>query len=229
MLIKSQNPRRISVFQVYCQVIKQTNHVPQPNSPANRAHWHLLTCMSCTFLPSRVILRYLRFHLKRVRERYPGTEIERYTSFVGESLKKTKAREFVPSQEEIAALLVRQEMSTTVYCHGGGSCKISINSHTTAGEVVEKLIRGLAMEESKNLFSLFEHNACTDRALESRVIVADVLAKFERLAGSEEEEEEGEWKLYFKLYCFLDVESMPKEGVEFAFMFEQVSFHTHNT
>lgn len=44
-----------------------------------------------------------------------------------------------------------------------------------------------------------------------------------RLAGSEEEEEEGEWKLYFKLYCFLDVESMPKEGVEFAFMFEQVN------
>uniref|UniRef100_A0A3B4UPE3 Myosin X, like 1 n=1 Tax=Seriola dumerili TaxID=41447 RepID=A0A3B4UPE3_SERDU len=207
--------------EVYCQVIKQTNHVPQPNSPANRAHWHLLTCMSCTFLPSRAILRYLRFHLKRVRERYPGTEIERYAAFIGESLKKTKTREFVPSQEEIAALLVRQEMSTTVYCHGGGSCKISINSHTTAGEVVEKLIRGLAMEESKNLFSLFEHNACTDRALESRVIVADVLAKFERLAGSEEEEEEGEWKLYFKLYCFLDVESMPKEGVEFAFMFEQ--------
>lgn len=52
-------------LQVYCQVIKQTNHVPQPNSPANRAHWHLLTCMSCTFLPSRAILRYLRFHLKR--------------------------------------------------------------------------------------------------------------------------------------------------------------------
>ena len=48
------------------------------------------------------------------------------------------------------------------------------------------------------------------------------LYMFSRLAGSEEEEEEGEWKLYFKLYCFLDVESMPKEGVEFAFMFEQV-------
>lgn len=43
-----------------------------------------------------------------------------------------------------------------------------------------------------------------------------------RLAGSEEEEEEGPWRLYFKLYCFLDVDSMPKEGVEFAFMFEQV-------
>lgn len=51
--------------EVYCQLIKQTNHVPHPNSPANRAHWHLLTSMCCTFLPSRGILRYLKFHLKR--------------------------------------------------------------------------------------------------------------------------------------------------------------------
>uniref|UniRef100_A0AAQ5ZPR3 Myosin X, like 1 n=1 Tax=Amphiprion ocellaris TaxID=80972 RepID=A0AAQ5ZPR3_AMPOC len=207
--------------EVYCQLIKQTNHVPHPNSPANRAHWHLLTCMSCTFLPSRGILRYLKFHLKRCRELFPGTEIEMFALFIGESLKKTKTREFVPSQEEIMALLTRQEMTTTVYCHGGGSCKISINSHTTAGEVVEKLIRGLAMEDSRNMFALFEHNNTIDKAVESRVLVADVLAKFERLAGSEEAQDEGQWKLYFKLYCFLDVESMPKEGVEFAFMFEQ--------
>lgn len=45
-----------------------------------------------------------------------------------------------------------------------------------------------------------------------------------RLAANEEDEDDGQWKLYFKLYCFLDVESMPKEGVEFAFMFEQVTF-----
>uniref|UniRef100_A0A665WUU7 Unconventional myosin-X-like n=1 Tax=Echeneis naucrates TaxID=173247 RepID=A0A665WUU7_ECHNA len=203
--------------EVYCQLIKQTNHVPHPNSPANRAHWHLLTCMSCTFLPSRGILRYLKFHLKRIKELFPDTEIEMFAHFISESLKKTKTREFVPSQEEIMALLTRQEMTTTVYCHGGGSCKISINSHTTAGEVVEKLIRGLAMEDSRNMFALFEHNNTIDRAVESRVLVADVLAKFERNVFSDE----GQWKLYFKLYCFLDVESMPKEGVEFAFMFEQ--------
>lgn len=70
-----------------------------------------------------------------MRERYSGTEIEKYAHFIAESLKRTKTREYVPSQDESAALLVRQEMSTTVYCHGGGSCKISINSHTTAGEV----------------------------------------------------------------------------------------------
>ncbi|XP_074857772.1 unconventional myosin-X-like [Carettochelys insculpta] len=207
--------------EVYCQLIKQTNHSPQPNSSGNLHHWQLMSCMSCTCLPSRGILRYLKFHLRRVRDLFPGTEIDRYAQFISDSLKRTKTREFVPSQEEILALVTREEMTTTVYCHGGGSCKITINSHTTSGEVVEKLIRGLAMENSRNMFALFERNKHVDRAIESRVIVADILAKFERLAGSEEEEEEGQWQLYFKLYCFLDIESVPKEGVEFAFMFEQ--------
>ncbi|XP_048455251.1 unconventional myosin-X [Rhincodon typus] len=206
--------------EVYCQLIKQTNHMPHPNGTGSLHHCRLLSCMSCTFLPSRTILRYLKFHLKRVREQFPGTEIEKYAHFINESLKKTKVREFVPSQEEIQALIGRQEMVTTVYCHGGGACKITINSHTTAGEVVEKLIRGLAMEDSRNMFALFEHNEDGDKAIESRVIVADILAKFERLElGAEGGPTLS--GLYFKLYCFLDVENVAKNGVEFAFMFEQ--------
>uniref|UniRef100_A0A8C3PY59 MYO10 n=1 Tax=Chrysolophus pictus TaxID=9089 RepID=A0A8C3PY59_CHRPC len=203
--------------EVYCQLIKQTNHMPHPNSTGNLHHWQLMACMSCTFLPSRGILRYLKFHLRRVKDLFPDSEIDRYAQFISDSLKRTKTREFVPSQEEIQALLTREEMTTTVYCHGGGSCKITINSHTSAGEVVEKLIRGLAMEDSRNMFALFEHNQQVDRAVESRVIVADILAKFESATSFEE----GQWQLYFKLYCFLDIENVPKDGVEFAFMFEQ--------
>lgn len=71
----------------------------------------------------------------RIREQFPGTEMEKYSLFIYDSLKKTKSREFVPSRDEIEALVHRQEMTSTVYCHGGGSCKITINSHTTAGEV----------------------------------------------------------------------------------------------
>lgn len=47
-------------------------------------------------------------------------------------------------------------------------------------QVVEKLVRGLAMEDSRNMFALFESNAHADKAIESRTIVADVLAKFEK-------------------------------------------------
>ncbi|KAI1902046.1 hypothetical protein AGOR_G00040690 [Albula goreensis] len=206
--------------ELYCQLIKQTTRAPQPGSAGNLRTWQILACMSCTFSPSRSILKYLKFHLKRTRDLFPCTEMERYAAFAHESLKKTKTREFVPSQEEIRAIISRQEMTTTVHCHGGGSCKITINSHTTAGEVVEKLIRGLAMEDSRNMFALFEHNDTIDKAIESRMVVADVLAKFEKLSASQEEHNTG-WKFYFKLYCFLDTDNVPKDSVEFAFMFEQ--------
>ncbi|ELK25869.1 Myosin-X [Myotis davidii] len=179
--------------ELYCQLIKQTNKVPHPGSAGNLCSWQILTCLSCAFLPSRGILKYLKFHLKR---------------------------EFVPSRDEIEALIHRQEMTSMVYCHGGGSCKITINSHTTAGEVVEKLIRGLAMEDSRNMFALFESNGHVDKAIESRTIVADVLAKFEKLAATSEVGDLP-WKFYFKLYCFLDTDNVPKDSVEFAFMFEQ--------
>ncbi|XP_007577183.1 unconventional myosin-X [Poecilia formosa] len=206
--------------ELYCQLIKQTARPPQPGGPGNLCSWKILACMCCTFMPSRSILRYLKFHLKRTRELFPASEMDRYAAFAFESLKKTRARENVPSQEEIRSIVARQEMSTTVHCHGGGSCKITINSHTTAGEVVEKLIRGLAMEDSRNMFALFEHNDASEKAIESRTVVADVLAKFEKLSASAEESNTG-WKLYFKLYCFLDTDGVPKDSVEFAFMFEQ--------
>uniref|UniRef100_A0A2K5KXY3 Myosin X n=1 Tax=Cercocebus atys TaxID=9531 RepID=A0A2K5KXY3_CERAT len=198
------------------QGILQTGH----DLVGNLYSWQILTCLSCTFLPSRGILKYLKFHLKRIREQFPGTEMEKYALFTYESLKKTKCREFVPSRDEIEALIHRQEMTSTVYCHGGGSCKITINSHTTAGEVVEKLIRGLAMEDSRNMFALFEYNGHVDKAIESRTVVADVLAKFEKLAATSEVGDLP-WKFYFKLYCFLDTDNVPKDSVEFAFMFEQ--------
>ncbi|XP_051556331.1 unconventional myosin-X-like [Myxocyprinus asiaticus] len=206
--------------ELFCQLIKQTAHPPKPAGPAHISGWRIMACMCCTFSPaSRSILKYLKFHLKRTRELYPGTEMDRYATFSQDALRHVRGREYVPSQEELRAILSRQEMTSTVYCHGGGSCKITINSHTTAGEVVEKLLKGLSMEDCRNMFALFEHNNTTDRAIESKAVVADILAKFEKLA-SKEQEGEG-WKFYFKLFCFSEPENVSSESVEFAFMFEQ--------
>ncbi|KAL7842505.1 hypothetical protein SRHO_G00241940 [Serrasalmus rhombeus] len=207
--------------ELYCQLIKQTTRPPQQGGPTHMSGWRIIACMCCTFSPSsRSILKYLKFHLKRMRELYPGTEMDRYAAFSQDALRHVRGRECVPSRAELRAILSRQEMTSTVYCHGGGSCKITISSHTTAGEVVDKLLKGLAMEDSRNMFALFEHNSKTDKAIESRSIVADVLAKFEKLAEGGEEQGGG-WKFYFKLFCFTDTENIPVDSVEFAFMFEQ--------
>lgn len=42
-----------------------------------------------------------------------------------------------------------------------------------------------------------------------------------RLSASQDENNTG-WRFYFKLYCFVDTDNVPKDSVEFAFMFEQV-------
>lgn len=55
--------------ELYCQLIKQTNKVPHPGSVGNLYSWQILACLSCTFLPSRGILKYLKFHLKRYQMR----------------------------------------------------------------------------------------------------------------------------------------------------------------
>lgn len=111
-------PRHPTLPQVSSQKVKIFWTLPRP--PTHKNWLHPILPLWC---------------LSRIRELFPGTEIEMFAHFITESLKRTKTREYVPSQEEIMALLTRQEMTTTVYCHGGGSCKISINSHTTAGEV----------------------------------------------------------------------------------------------
>lgn len=36
------------------------------------------------------------------------------------------------------------------------------------------------MEDSRNMFALFEYNGIINKAIESRTVVADVLAKFEK-------------------------------------------------
>ena len=44
---------------------------------------------------------------------------------------------------------------------------------------------------------------------------------FCRLSAGQDPQATG-WRFYFKLYCFLDTDGVPRDSVEFAFMFEQV-------
>ncbi|XP_072260073.1 pleckstrin homology domain-containing family H member 3 isoform X1 [Pyxicephalus adspersus] len=207
--------------EVYCQVIKQTTDHPEPDSLTNLRYWQLLTCMSCTYLPSPAVLRFLQSHLHRTQNHFPDTEMEKYAGFILESLDKTKQREFVPSYEEISVLIQRQALMCTVHYPGSGTCKVPITSHTTAEELVADLINKLNLSSSRNIFALYEQNNQYEQALAKATIVADTLTRFENLT-CKEKGFETRWRLYFKLYCFLDLEDIPKDSMEYSFLFEQV-------
>lgn len=206
--------------EVYCQVMKQTTDPPEPGSVSDLRYWQLLTCMSCTYLPSPAVLRFLQFHLHRMKSCYPNTEMEKYADFILSSLDKTKQREYVPSYEEISVLTQRQELMCTVHYPGSGVCKVPITSHTTAGELVEELIKKLKLTCSRNVFALYEQNNNYEQALAKATIVADTLTRFENFT-CKEKGFETRWRLYFKLYCFLDTEDVLKDSLEYSFLFEQ--------
>uniref|UniRef100_A0A8C7P9N5 Pleckstrin homology, MyTH4 and FERM domain containing H3 n=1 Tax=Oncorhynchus mykiss TaxID=8022 RepID=A0A8C7P9N5_ONCMY len=200
--------------EVYCQLVKQTSCTPQPHTAAHLRYWQLLTCMSCTFLPGPAVLKYLRFHLK---SQFPESEMDNYASFIGEALEKTRCRECVPSWEEIQVLMGRQEMLCTVHYPGPGSCQLHISSHTTANEVVRRMLEKLGLKESRNTFSLFEQNAHWERAVGGSTIIADILTSL----SAKEPDSDSQWRLCFKLYCLLDADAISVDSIEYLFLFEQ--------
>uniref|UniRef100_A0A8C3HU41 Pleckstrin homology, MyTH4 and FERM domain containing H3 n=1 Tax=Chrysemys picta bellii TaxID=8478 RepID=A0A8C3HU41_CHRPI len=205
------------VDEIYCQLVKQTTEPPAPGGPGNLRYWQLLTCMSCTFLPSPPVLRYLRFHLGRTEREFPGSEMAEYGRFIAAALDKTQVRECVPSLDEIVVLIQRQDMLCTVHCPGTSACTVAISSHTTAEEVARELVARLGLSQSPNVFALYEQSRHHERPVGRATLVADVLTS---LAG-EETTQDSTWRLCFKHYGFLDTENVPRDSVEFALLFEQ--------
>ncbi|XP_073350405.1 pleckstrin homology domain-containing family H member 3 isoform X1 [Pagrus major] len=203
--------------EVYCQLVKQTSYTPAPYTAAHLRYWQLLTCMSCTFLPGPIVLKYLRFHLKRIQSQSPESEMDNYASFISEALEKTKCRECVPSWEEIQMLMSRQEMLCTVHYPGPGSCQLYISSHTTANEVVRRMQEKLSLQDSKNTFALFEQNALWEQPVAGGALIADILTSL----STKESESKSQWKLCFKLYCLLDADSISVDSIEYLLLFEQ--------
>uniref|UniRef100_G3P0T5 Pleckstrin homology, MyTH4 and FERM domain containing H3 n=1 Tax=Gasterosteus aculeatus aculeatus TaxID=481459 RepID=G3P0T5_GASAC len=201
--------------EVYCQLVKQNSYTPDPYTAAHLRYWQLLTCMSCTFRPGPTVLKYLRFHLKRIQSQSPESEMDNYASFISEALEKTKCRECVPSWEEIQMLMSRQEMLCTVHYPGPLSCQLYISSHTTANEVLAH--EKLGLQESKNTFALYEQNALWEQPVAGGALIADILTSL----SAKESESSSQWKLCFKLYCLLDADSISLDSIEYLFLYEQ--------
>ena len=204
--------------EAFCQLIKQTAGLTQQDvdSPNVLSCWQMLGSMCCSFVPERTVKKYLVMHLNNIQAKFRDTEMAKFATFCQECLQRTKQRDFVPSRNEVIACLGRRDLKTTLYCYGDGQCNIVINSATTAGEVVQKLCLGLQITGENNKFALFENNGDVFKVIDDRVVLADVLGKFDMHQKPNEK-----WKLFFKLFCYFKPRSVPNDSIEASFIFEQ--------
>ncbi|XP_006247427.1 pleckstrin homology domain-containing family H member 3 isoform X1 [Rattus norvegicus] len=216
--------------ELFLQLAKQTSGpagppgLPATQDPAALRYWQLLTCMSCTFRPGGAVRGHLLGHLERTEQALPDSELAEYARFIRKALGRTRGRELVPSLAEISALSRRQELLCTVHCPGAGACPVSIDSHTTAGEVARELVGRLGLARSRNAFALYEQRGAQERALAGGTLVADVLTRFENLTSEEvglEDSPDSGWRLCLRLHGPLHPEGLSPEGHELPFLFEQ--------
>ncbi|KJE90748.1 myosin-X [Capsaspora owczarzaki ATCC 30864] len=204
--------------EVYCQLIKQTTDNANPNSQISIRNWQILTVLGCSFLPARKYVRFLRFHLKRSLDRYPNTEVAKYAAYCMDCIQQTKYRDYPASQEEIVAIQTQKELLITVLCQGGRTCKVAINSFTTAGEVTELLKRKLNMERCINGFGLYELSGDVQKSIEEKTIVVDILGKWEKYKRAGYVPGADGWRLVFKLFCVHEVHTRNLSPIELEFV-----------
>ncbi|XP_052052468.1 pleckstrin homology domain-containing family H member 3 isoform X2 [Apodemus sylvaticus] len=213
--------------ELFLQLAKQTSGpagppgLPATQDPAALRYWQLLTCMSCTFRPGGAVRGHLLGHLERTEQALPDSELAEYARFIRKALGRTRGRELVPSLAEISALSGRQELLCTVHCPGAGACPVSIDSHTTAGEVARELVGRLGLARSRNAFALYEQRGAQERALAGGTLVADVLTSLTSEEAGLEDSPDSGWRLCLRLHGPLHPEGLSPEGHELPFLFEQ--------
>lgn len=213
--------------ELFLQLAKQTSGPagppgpPATQDPAALRYWQLLTCMSCTFRPGGAVRGHLLGHLERTEQALPDSELAEYARFIRKALGRTRGRELVPSLAEISALSRRQELLCTVHCPGAGACPVTIDSHTTAGEVARELVGRLGLARSRNAFALYEQRGAQERALAGGTLVADVLTSLAAEDADVEDSLDSGWRLCLRLHGPLHPEGLSPHSHELPFLFEQ--------
>ncbi|XP_058532225.1 pleckstrin homology domain-containing family H member 3 isoform X3 [Ochotona princeps] len=213
--------------ELFLQLAKQTSGpkgppgLPATEDPATLRYWQLLTCMSCTFQPGCAVRDHLLGHLQRTEQALPDSELAEYARFIRKALSRTRGRELVPSLAEISALSHRQELLCTVHCPEAGACLVTIDSHTTVGEVAEELVGRLGLDRSKNSVALYEQRGAQERALAGGTLVADLLTSLAVEDPELEDWSDSGCRLCLRLLGPMDTEELPPDNQELPFVFEQ--------
>ncbi|XP_078280887.1 pleckstrin homology domain-containing family H member 3 isoform X2 [Rhinoraja longicauda] len=108
-----------------------------------------------------------------------------------------------------------QQMTCVVH-YAGSRVKVTVGSHTTAGEVTRSLLLKLDLQKSRNHFGLFAESRGEEWPLAEGMVIADIIARFSTYV----DDPDSQWRFYFRILCILDSDA-PQSNIELSLVFEK--------
>nr|XP_054759548.1 pleckstrin homology domain-containing family H member 1-like [Lytechinus pictus] len=192
--------------EMYCQLIKQTNHRPAltkavsaddstgDNSSSNHVisqAWQLLAMICQLFLPSHQFMWLLKTHLQRLAN--SKTEAGKYAIFCQRSVERTNRngrREARPSKLEVLSIVQRhpyyhsKPISIPVHFANNTYQVVGFDSSMTIKEFLRQLNHHSGMRsEDESGFALFSDDPSgkqIQHCLQTNVKICDVISKWEQ-------------------------------------------------
>ncbi|XP_071381518.1 pleckstrin homology domain-containing family H member 1-like [Centroberyx affinis] len=176
--------------EMYCQLIKQTNHRTPHNYSLTQC-WQLLSLCVALFLPQQHFLWYLRQYLQRNAD--PRSEVGKYAVYCQRSVERTLQngeREAKPSRMEIVSILLRNPyhhslpFSIPVHFMNNTYQVVGFDGSTTVEEFLNTLNQRVGMRKPQlSGFALFTDDPSgkdLEHCLQPSAKICDVISKWEQ-------------------------------------------------
>ncbi|XP_047201927.1 pleckstrin homology domain-containing family H member 1 isoform X1 [Girardinichthys multiradiatus] len=176
--------------EMYCQLMKQTNHRTPHNYSLTQC-WQLLSLCVALFLPQQHFLWYLKQYLQHNAD--PRTEVGKYAVYCQRSLERTLQkgeREAKPSRLEIVSILLRNPyhhslpFSIPVHFMNNTYQVVGFDGSTTVEEFLNTLNQRIGMRKPQLTgFALFTDDPSgkdLEHCLQPSSKICDVISKWEQ-------------------------------------------------
>eukprot|EP00118_Oscarella_pearsei_P021057 m.234035 g.234035 ORF g.234035 m.234035 type:complete len:1344 (+) comp40102_c3_seq8:1064-5095(+) len=177
----------------YCQLIRQSNRHPNPDSSQALQFWMLLALACPVFLPKQKFLWYFKQYLQGHASMRPLAV--RYAVYCQRSVERAEsssARESGPSRLEVLSVLLgdalkhSNPLSIPIHFANISYQVVSFDGSTTVQELTARLSQELGMRDPLVTgFALFTDDPCNsdrEHCLETDVKVCDAISMWEQSA-----------------------------------------------
>ncbi|ESO93643.1 hypothetical protein LOTGIDRAFT_119149, partial [Lottia gigantea] len=221
--------------EIFCQLIRQTNENPEPESL--RQAWVLMCLFSASFAPSKNLHKYM---LSYVKKSCFDKNVGKYALMTHNHLTIPRAtsRKYPASSIEIMSVQSLAPIVCKVFFMDGKTKAVSMMPCDTATDVLEKVARKIGLKSVEG-WAIYELTNEYERFIRSYEYIADIMAQWElqdRVAAKPSHYETiskkgpklalggADAKIMFRKRVYKHVHDIPNDPIEYHLLYAEAVY-----